>query len=335
MRKKLPRSKAELVSEYDVVLIDAMFAFDMPTELANWIVEAVEEEGLGFMMVDDEVTFAGRGLAPSWYLTPIGRILPVDDQPNIFGWNERFQIVPTIEDHPLVKELDFSGIWVEANNRPTSRPGSTVIAEMSRSCSWNVDRPVMVYWDLGKGRSFAYIHRWHSQEGNFYDWKYHGDFLCHLIYFTAQIPIPQNFELVHTTRDKMFRVETQWLCLLSSMDMADKFGANVESINRDLGLLFETRQEADRLYIYAKFEGCISCLDQVNAQLELLIEKSVELKDQVMLWIFAIQWLTVCGTSMTAGCVLWSIMVKKRLYVEVGTTRLISHEPQQQDVDSI
>ena len=128
LRTKLPRTRTDLVSSYDVVLIDAMFALDMPPHLSKWIVEAVQEEGLGFMMVDDEVTFAGRGLAPSWYLTPIGDILPVDDQPGYYGWNEKFQLSPLIEDHQLVRGLDFEGVWLEANNRPTSRPGFVPLA---------------------------------------------------------------------------------------------------------------------------------------------------------------------------------------------------------------
>ena len=326
MRKRLPRNKNELVSKYDVVVIDAMFAFDMPPELANWIVQAVQEDGLGFMMVDDEVTFAGRGLAPSWYLTPIGDILPVDDYQSFYDWNQRFQIVPVMPDHPLVKGLDFSNIWIEANNRPTPKPGSTVIAGMSPNSPWNTNIPVMAYWDIGEGRSFAYIHRWHSETGNFYEWKYHADFLCHLIYFTAQIPIPQNLEHVHTTRSKMAEINTQWLLLLSSLDLADKFGANVEPINRELLPLYSSRKEADSLYIYEKFEECISCLEKLDGELEDLIQKSLTLKDRAMFWIFLIQWLIVSGTTMITGFVLWTIMMKKKLYVEVGTTRLINHE---------
>jgi len=324
MRRRLPRSKEDLVSSYDMVVIDAMFAFDMPTQLAEWIVQAVQEDGLGFMMVDDEVTFAGRGIAPSWYLTPIGEILPVDDQPGYYDWNQRFQIMPLAEDHPLVKGLDFSNIWVEANNRPSPKPGCTVIAEMSPNSPWNTGVPVMAYWDLGKGRSFAYIHRWHSETGNFYEWKNHADFLCHLVYFTAQIPIPQNLDQVHTTRSKMAEINTQWLLLLSTMDQADLFGANIEPINHELIPLYTARKEADSLYIYQKFEECLTSLDKLNTELEFLIDKSLDLKNRVMLWIFLIQWLVVSGTSMITGFLLWTIMVRKKLYMEVKTTRLTS-----------
>ena len=323
MRRLLPRTREELVGGYDVVVIDAMFAFDMPPQLARWIVQAVREDGLGFMMVDDEVTFAGRGLAPSWYQTPIGEILPVDDRPCFHDWNQRFQIVPVIDDHPLVEGLDFSRIWVEANNRPTPRPGSTVIAEMSPNSPRNEGTPIMAYWDLGGGRSFAYIHRWHSGTGNFYQWKNHADFLCNLIYFTAQVPIPQDLDQVHATKRMMADLNTKWLLLLSTMDQADKYGANVEPVNRELESLYGKRREADSLYIYGRFEECQSCLTGLDSELEDLVERTLELKDRAMLWIFLAQWLIVSGTTMITGYLVWTIMVRRRLYAEVNTTRLI------------
>jgi hypothetical protein len=234
--------------------------------------------------------------------------------------------VPGDPDHALFSGLDFSGVWMTASNRPTARIGSTVLAQMSPTCSWNVGQPSMVYWDLGSGRSLAYIHRWHSELGNFFLWKYHQDFLCNLIYFTAQIDIPQDLELVHATRARLAEIETEWLCLLSTMDVAYKFGANLAPIDRQLAEVNRARQEADRLYIYQDFESCMSCLDATESDLEVLVERTMAIKDAVMVWIFAIQWLSVSGTSMVAGYVLWVLMVRRRILTEVKTTRLISHD---------
>ena len=228
-----------------------------------------------------------------------------------------------IEDHPLVKGLDFSNIWVEANNRPSPRPGSTVIAQMSPNSVWNAGVPVMAYWDMGEGRSFAHIHRWHSETGNFYEWKFHADFLCHLIYFTARIPVPENLDQVHTARSRMADVNTQWLLLLATMDQADKFGANVEPINHELPLLLTARKEASTMYVYGSLGECLECLARLDTRLESLIERSIELKDRAMIWIFAVQWLVVSGTSMITGFLLWTIMVRRRLYSEVRTTRML------------
>lgn len=321
LRTKLPRSRDGLVGKYDVILIDAMFALDMPAHLSRWIVGGVEEDGLGFMMVDDEVTFAGRGLAPSWYLTPIGDILPVDDTPGYFGWNERFQIDPVKSGHPLVRGLDFEGIWLEANNRPTPKVGSTVIAEMSSGNPWNSGKPAIVFWDVGLGRVLAYIHRWHSGSGNFYTWKYHPDFLCHTIYFAAGESIPGDLELVHDLRETMAEVESEIMVLVSTMDLADKFGANLGKVNSELSEIHSQKREADRLYIDQELEASMVRLTQILNDLKSLVNRTLKLKDGAMMWIFAIQWLTVTGTTMVAGFVVWSLMIKRRLYSEVGITR--------------
>ena len=321
LRTKLPRSKDDLVGKYDVVLIDAMFALDMPPHLSRWIVEGVLEDGLGFMMVDDEVTFAGRGLAPSWYITPVGDILPVDDTPGYFGWNQRFQIIPVDTDHPLVSGLDFEGIWLEANNRPIPRVGSTVIAEMSPGNPWNTGKPAMVSWEIGAGRSLAYIHRWHSGSGNFYSWKYHADFICNTIYFAACEGIPDDLELVHDLREMMAEVETERMVLVSTMDLADEFGANLENVNGELSEIHTAKREADRLYLDQELEASMGRLTEISSDLKSLVDRTLKLKDGAMMWIFAIQWLAVTGTTMVAGFVIWSLMIRRRLYSEVGTTR--------------
>ena len=41
-----------------------------------------------------------------------------------------------------------------------------------------------------------------------------------------------------------------------------------------------------------------------------------------MVWVFVIEWLAVSGTSMLAGGLLWTLMVRRRLYKEVGETKL-------------
>ena len=49
---------------------------------------------------------------------------------------------------------------------------------------------------------------------------------------------------------------------------------------------------------------------------------AIQAKDNALFWIFVIEWFVVTGTSMVAGALLWSLMVRRRLYREVGETRL-------------
>ena len=51
-------------------------------------------------------------------------------------------------------------------------------------------------------------------------------------------------------------------------------------------------------------------------------EDAIELKNRALLWVYVIEWLAVTGTGMVCAFVLWSIMVRRRLFKEVRTTRL-------------
>jgi len=47
----------------------------------------------------------------------------------------------------------------------------------------------------------------------------------------------------------------------------------------------------------------------------------MQLKDQAMLWIYLIEWSVVTATFALGGIVLWSLMVRRKLYREVQETR--------------
>jgi hypothetical protein len=52
-----------------------------------------------------------------------------------------------------------------------------------------------------------------------------------------------------------------------------------------------------------------------------ITDDSIRLKDSTFLWIYLTQWLVVTATSMICGFILWSLMVRRRIYREVKTTR--------------
>ena len=53
------------------------------------------------------------------------------------------------------------------------------------------------------------------------------------------------------------------------------------------------------------------------------MERALDARERALLWIFVIEWLVVSGASMVSGFVLWTLMVRRRVYREVETTRLL------------
>ena len=324
LRLYLPRTIDILRQNFDVIVEDGMDASHLRPEFHEWMPVVIEEDGLGFLMADDSSSFATSGRHTSWYLYPIGDILPVSDIAQILREQHGYRIVPTPgnEDHPLMRDIPWNEVKIWAHNRPDPKPGSIILAEMSREIQWNVDKPVFVYWDIENGRSIAYVHKWASTP-EFYRWKWGIDVLSHVIYFAARVEIPEDLELVHQLRTLFNNYHFKKSYLISTMDFADKFGANLADIDVDLIEITENKKEADRMYIVQDLVESKQTMVSIISDMDTLTMRVLEAKDRALFWIFMIEWLAVTGTSMFAGFMVWTLMVRRRLYREVKVTRLV------------
>ncbi len=324
LRLYLPRTEEILYDNFDVIVEDGMDASHLRLDFHHWMVTAIREEGLGFIMADDSSSFATSGRHTSWYDYPIGDALPVTDIAQILRVEHSYRIVPKPEyaDHPLLRNVPWNEIKIWAHNRPDPKPGSIVLAEMSREIVWNRDKPVICYWDLEEGRTVAYVHKWISTP-DFYRWKWGIDVLSHMIYFPARVEIPQDLELVHSLRQLFNNFHYKKGYLLSTMDFADKFGANLQPIETQIGDINEKKRDADRNYIIQELEESAAMMAVILSDLDRLTLDAIDAKDRALFWIFMIEWLVVSGTSMFAGFMVWTLMVRRRLYKEVQVTKLI------------
>jgi hypothetical protein len=50
--------------------------------------------------------------------------------------------------------------------------------------------------------------------------------------------------------------------------------------------------------------------------------KAIEVKEHALLWVYLIEWLSVTSVALIAGSFLWMVMIRRRLYREVGTTSI-------------
>ena len=331
LRLYLPRTEEKL-AEFDIIVEDGMDAKDLPTNFHHWMARAVQEYGLGLLMADDSSSFATSGRHTSWYMYPIGEVLPVEDVPEIFYPEHSFHIVveERYREHPLMRNIPWGEVRVWAHNRPTEKQGATVLARMSPELPCNRNKPVLVYWDYGEGRAMAYVHKWSAApcapgdiagSVDFYKWKWHFDVLCHLVYFTSKSSIPEDLALVHSIRVLFDSYHYRRAYLISSMDFADKFGANLAPIEKKLGEVVQLKRQTDLEYISMDLDNCHSHLCTLVDRLDELTAEVLRAKDRAVLWIFIAEWLTVAGTSMITGFVLWTLMVRRRLYREAGITR--------------
>ena len=72
-------------------------------------------------------------------------------------------------------------------------------------------------------------------------------------------------------------------------------------------------------HLYDESEAIV---DQIDMRLVEIQNDAMRLKDQALVWVYAIEWFSVTATSMIAGSFLWFVMIRRRLYREIGTTRI-------------
>ncbi len=213
-------------------------------------------------------------------------------------------------------------IW--SHNRPSPKDGATILAVTTDETVPTDPKndPILIYWDYGKGRSLAFIWDW---GGNglvgFYRWEYWKDVLARMVYFPARATIPADVSITHALRLQISQYSFQKRMVFSLIEFADTFGANTNTLNQKLADTDELRTKVDTLWITEEFNECMPAMEEAMTSLAQVMADAVTAKDRALLWVYIIEWLTVAGTSIVVGVVVWSLMVRRRLYREVGATR--------------
>jgi hypothetical protein len=109
--------------------------------------------------------------------------------------------------------------------------------------------------------------------------------------------------------------------VISLMEFLDKWGANVRSVETMVGDAERTKKDAERYYLDNQYEDSLQEIEDARQKLLDVSEQSGKLKKQAMFWVYLIEWSAVTGTLMICGTLVWFLMIRRRLYKEVGETR--------------
>jgi hypothetical protein len=279
-------------------------------------------------------SFGATGAGPAWGETAVGRLLPTQDVINT--WVESGNVIIRERDHEFVASIPwdrkspFMSSW--HHNLVTVRPGGQLLAQMDRNTFQYAgeEHPLFVTWELPEGsRVFACTAEISimaislSYGGVTYvPWEYYGDFSSNLMIYLDKRPVPQDVDLVHMVRSKAFETRTRNSLLVNLLEFIEGFGANTRGLMLEVNELNEMIAGATDAYIELRFEEVLEVYGDVGLGLDELEKKALDLKDMTLLWVYVIEWLAVTGTSLVAGWVLWSIMVRRRLYRPMGVTKL-------------
>ncbi len=322
-----PRTKNALWENHDVVIVAATQADYPGLDFLAWIRDGVIEDGMGFLMADDPASFGGaeHGLSPnpSWGPTPVGDILSVECAEDRKDWGSYwFQIKVLRPENPMVRGLNWEGIPLRAHNRVYERQGSEVVIVTTSNPAGS---PVLAWMDFGRGRSISFVNDWGGKGmTSFYYWSQASTALANMVYYAAQVPIPEDLRLITRIRERMNYLSSLRALALSTMDFADRFGANVREVEKSLTSASQTSSKILPTFSQGDFEGSLEVLEEAIAEMRSVSEAADKAMRRALIWIYVSEWFVVTGTSMVCAFLLWTLMVKRRMYREVEVTRLAS-----------
>jgi len=325
IRQYMPRTYDRLVQSNDVLLLSD-FEVDIITEQQFvWMERSIREAGLGlgkYEMNYDTTYFAtfDRFLSSAIYKAvpadlksganlpkPLEGIYAVDI-PSLGGPHPMLDL-------PEMRKYNILGSGTYGYEIP--RRGSTVIARFIPN-----DQDAMIIWEYGEGRSLTCLPGLDKiKAGAIADWPYIVDFWINQMWYLADLEIPEDVQLVHRLRSDSLTYVNERSMATAVIEFVEKFGAPTDKLYDRLDEVDGIKRESDSLYMEQRFEDSLAKLEEAYEELGSLAKESVEVKDRALFWIYMVEWLAVSGTCVLTGVIVWTLMVRRRLYHEVDITR--------------
>jgi hypothetical protein len=325
----MPRRYVDLVKNDAINLVYADAQLFTP-KYKSWFSKAVKENGTGLVLAGQ--SYGGNCWLWEWIDSTLGEVLPLEDSTTSGGNMGLVKDPATIRvlepDNPLMASLPWSKIGKHGTfsgySLTNAKPGSDVLAELKPVIGQAY--PFLVCWDVGRGRSLAILtglfYPYRNSQDPFYEWLYLGDFACNYNLFVARRDIPEDVQVIHEIRIQTTFAQEVRSILLGGIEFISKLGGNSVSLEEMLREADNTLRDAKQMYLNYEFEASLAKTRKFSQYLIEISEATAKLKDQTFLWIYMVEWSILTATSLTTGAVIWSLMIKKRLYQEVSTTRL-------------
>jgi uncharacterized membrane protein len=320
VRLYIPRTYRILAEGYDVLVLSDATLRVFNAYHVVWMADAVLDDGLGLVMAGGVESFHSGG----WDVTVVEDVLPVESISDSTGPGFGEILEP---EHELMSSIPweqggFDRVPFGGSNAVALRPSAIELARLVVTLGGT--NPMMSYHDIGKGRTFAFAPDWTwGWGGAFSEWEYYGDFTSNLMLFLARQPVPQDIELLHAARKQLLNLDISRGLLVSLFDFVEKFGANTASLDRMLDEVDSLKREADRLYIQHEFESALEITVQAIEAATRAEEAAVRLKSTALFWIYVIEWFVVTATALISGMMVWTLMVRRRYFRDVRSTRFV------------
>jgi len=318
MRIYMPRSYREWVEEVDMFILSDLVPWGFRGEHFAWMIRSIEEEGTGMLL--SEMGWYGiidwtTNAAEHWLETTVYEAFPCD---MVIGeMNQECSYLLVTADGPF---LELPGIEevAFADEQGIHLPREGAI-------TWAIYRkgrePAILSRPYGRGNTVANSMGLERFVQPCYEWKYYKDYFINHAYFSAGVPVPADLELVHRIREQLETFMDRRKFVMGTIDFIDRFNANTRPVEEMVDEIIKMKGKAVTLYLEQRYEEASETIGIIMERFVEIDAEAVRLRNQALLWVYVIEWLAVSATGLLSGVVVWALMVRRRLFREVGVTR--------------
>jgi hypothetical protein len=206
----------------------------------------------------------------------------------------------------------------------TTRQGATIWGRMV-PFQW----PWMASWEYGGSGGHCWVaaddldHPWWSRETyGFSENLYSVDVLANIITYSSGLELPEDIMLPINFRRELLAYQSAKSLFVSTLEFVEKFGANTGVLYGELlDLESDTVSQAKSLYLDSDYDNALSEIRLGNRRAGELVEMALKARERALFWVFLIEWFAVSGVSLVSGYVLWTLMIRRKAYREVRSTR--------------
>ncbi|MBU7003934.1 MAG: hypothetical protein HXS50_00100 [Theionarchaea archaeon] len=337
IRLYFPRTRETLVEDFDfMVFPDGRLDPFTSSQIVD--MKYAVENGVGSLVtMGGGLSNPSGSVYPSWANSVLREILPVELNDRMKHDNGVFNIEVVKDDPPVLSMFlplgieDYPGVhFTYLQTRPgitlwgniriaVGAPGFMGVGEKTE---W------LVSWRYGTKGGISWVTAddldalWWSSVLSPSENEYAGDVFINILLHSAGAPLTHDVVQMHRLRGLYFDYNIEKLLLTGVLEFADSFGANTRDMYTRIGEADDLRGSSLDSYRSYIFSDAIEIMEAAIASLYELRDDAYALKDRALFWVYLIQWIAVTGTSLLSGFLVWTLMIRRRLYRVVTTTRL-------------
>ncbi len=333
IRLYFPRTYEQLET-YDFFLMDSVNIWNFEDRQVKWMKEAIAS-GSGGMNTCSVMSISAHRHIP-WSESVLQEAFP-NDAPSVcarpaVGFPNTFKRIRVNKDFPEPVLTPFIPLGIERLRGSYTtwiiipRQGARTMAYFvgNYPATLGEEPPFIIAWDYGKGRTMTtgdigwWVRLGAAAEPN----PYAQDILMNMIFYATRRKVVTDVLLYHEVRTSLLGFHRRLVSLMDLIDFVEGFGADTGGLMERADDIKELGNSARSSYLEQDFDAVERTMDLASKAFAEAESEAIRVKDGALFWIYLVEWLVISGVSMVSGFIIWSLMIKRKLYREVSATRM-------------